>query len=271
MDVIDVQVREHRIVARFKEDTYDIPAEGFCVLDLSGDKELAKVVRELYEWDDHIPPDGEAFVLRPAEDADHFTYEENRHKERDAYRTALDCIRSHELPMDLVSAEQTLDGRRIRFYFTADGRVDFRELVKDLAGRLRARIDMRQIGVRDRSKKVGGFGPCGQQLCCNRFLTRFAPITIKMAKVQNLALNPSKLSGQCGRLKCCLAYEEPCYQESRKDFPRHNARVNTPDGVGKVRDMNYLRRTVTVSYEAGGMKTWPLDETSRAPAQETTH
>ena len=265
MDVIDVRVREHRVVARFKEDTHEIPVGGYCVLDVNGDKELARVSRTLYEWEEHIPPDGEAFVLRPAEDADRFAYEENRTRERDAYKTARDCIRSHELPMDLVSAEQTLDGRKVRFYFTAEGRVDFRELVKDLASQLRARIDMRQIGVRDRSRKTGGFGPCGEQLCCSRFLTRFAPITIKMAKVQNLALNPSKLSGQCGRLKCCLAYEEPVYQEARKEFPRHNARVNTPEGPGKVRDMNFLRRTVTVNHEEGMSKTWSVDEVSVVP------
>lgn len=260
MDVIDVRVREHRYVARFKETQFDLAEKSHCVVDIDGDKELARVYRVLYQWEEDIPPDGSAFVLRPAEDADLFAAQENRVREKEAFLTAMDCIRQREMAMDLVSAELTLDGRKIRFYFTADGRIDFRELVKDLAGRLRARIEMRQIGVRDRSKKIGGFGPCGEQLCCNRFLTKFIPITIKMAKVQNLALNPSKLSGQCGRLKCCLAYEEKNYHEYRKSFPRHNARVTTPNGPGKIRDMNFLHRTVTVSYEDSFAKTWSIDE-----------
>ncbi len=264
MEVIDVRIREHRIVARFKEETYTLSVYDHVVLDIDGDKELGRVERATYTWEDELPPESGAYVVRPAEDADLFTYEENRAKEKEAYQTAAQCIKEREMEMDLVSAEQTLDGRKIRFYFTAEGRIDFRELVKDLAGRLKARIDMRQIGVRDRSKKTGGFGPCGEQLCCSRFLTRFAPITIKMAKVQNLALNPSKLSGQCGRLKCCLAYEEQDYQVYRREFPRHNARVNTPEGEGKVRDMNFLRRTVTVAYEDAPLRTWNVDEISLA-------
>lgn len=262
MEVLDVRVREHRIVARFKEEVIQLGQGQFCVIDVDGDKELAKVERAIYQWDDELPPERDAFVVRPAEDADLFAFEENRTHEREAYQIALECVNQRQMEMELVSAEQTLDGRKVRFYFTAEGRIDFRELVKDLATRLRARIDMRQIGVRDRSKKIGGFGPCGEQLCCSRFLTRFAPITIKMAKVQNLALNPSKLSGQCGRLKCCLAYEEDNYIEYRRKFPRHNAMVQTPDGPGKIRDMNFLRETVTVAYEDLPMKTWLLTDIS---------
>lgn len=261
MDVVDVRVREYRAVARFKGDPVDVTVGSFCIVEVEGDRELATVLQPGYEWLDELPPEPEAFFMRPAEDGDLARLYQNREREREAYRVALQKIKDRELPMILTAVEQNLDGRKIRFYFTAEGRIDFRELVRDLAHVFRTRIEMRQIGVRDRSRKVGGFGPCGEQLCCNRFITRFEPITIKMAKEQNLALNPTKLSGMCGRLKCCLAYEVETYRHYRKQFPAGGQKVKTPTGPACILEQNVIKGTVITKYEDGqSVREWPLEE-----------
>ena len=170
---------------------------------------------------------------------------QNREDEKRAYRTCQECIARHGLEMKLVEAEYTLDRSKIMFYFTADGRVDFRELVKDLAGIFHTRIELRQIGVRDESKMIGGLGICGQPFCCSRFLKDFQPVSIKMAKEQGLSLNPTKISGACGRLMCCLAYEESAYEYLNSIMPMVGSTVRTPDGLGTVLEVNpvsgYLR------------------------------
>ena len=186
-------------------------------------------------------------VIRIATQDDIRKEEKNREKEKEAFSICLEKIRKHGLEMKLIDAEYTFDNNKVLFYFTADGRIDFRELVKDLASVFRTRIELRQIGVRDETKIRGGIGICGRPLCCNTYLTEFAPVSIKMAKEQNLSLNPSKISGVCGRLMCCLTNEEETYEELNSRLPSNGDRVTTPDGLkGDVQSVNVLRQLVKV-------------------------
>ena len=190
-------------------------------------------------------------VIRKADENDVSTYEENRQKEKDAFTMCQQKISEHKLGMKLVDVEYAFDGSKILFYFTADGRVDFRELVKDLAGVFRTRIELRQIGVRDESKILGGIGICGQTLCCSTFLFDFQPVSIKMAKEQGKSLNPIKISGACGRLMCCLKYEQNVYDELIKNVPRNGTLVKTPNGNGTIIDSAVLAQTVRVRMGEG--------------------
>lgn len=186
-------------------------------------------------------------VIRIATEADEKTVAKNREKEKDAFRICLEKIAKHKLDMKLVEAEYTFDNNKLLFYFTADGRIDFRELVKDLAAVFRTRIELRQIGVRDETKIMGGIGICGRALCCNTYLSEFAPVSIKMAKEQNLSLNPTKISGVCGRLMCCLTNEEETYEELNSLLPNTGDFVTTPEGLkGDVQSVNVLRQLVKV-------------------------
>ena len=186
-------------------------------------------------------------IIRVATDRDLVTLESNRKREKDAFNICLEKIAKHGLVMKLIDVELTFDNTKIIFYFTADGRVDFRELVKDLASIFRMRIELRQIGVRDESKLLNGIGVCGRTLCCSTFLPDFHPVSIKMAKDQNLSLSPSKISGVCGRLMCCLKYEEEHYNELNKIMPGVGDIVQTPDGQGEVLSTIILRQTLRAS------------------------
>nr|WP_156801982.1 stage 0 sporulation family protein [Desulfurispora thermophila] len=188
-------------------------------------------------------------VLRKATDEDRQQLALSREKEAQAYQIALEKIAAHGLPMKLVGVEQTFDGNKIIFYFTADGRIDFRELVKDLAAVFRTRIELRQIGVRDEAKMMGGLGCCGRELCCATWLADFESVSIRMAKDQNLSLNPGKISGICGRLMCCLKYENEVYEQARANFPEVGSRVITPQGEGRVTVINIFRNTVSVELK----------------------
>lgn len=188
-------------------------------------------------------------IIRLANEDDLKKIEENRIKAKEAYHSCASKISEHKLDMKLVGAEYSFDRSKIIFYFTAEGRVDFRNLVKDLARVFKARIELRQIGVRDEAKLLGGFGPCGRELCCAKFLKDFEPVTIKMAKEQNLPLNPPKLSGLCGRLMCCLAYECQTYKELCKELPKEGEKIITPQGKGKVLSVNALKKSVVVELE----------------------
>ena len=188
-------------------------------------------------------------VLRFATEADERQVVEIRQKEKRAYNVCLQKIEEHGLDMQLVSAEYSFDGSKILFFFTADERVDFRELVKNLAGIFHTRIELRQIGVRDKAKMVGGLGICGRPFCCSQFLDDFQPVSIKMAKTQNLSLNPTKISGTCGRLMCCLKYEQEAYEDLIRTSPKMDSFVDTPDGRGTVVDVNLLRQNVKVRME----------------------
>lgn len=189
-------------------------------------------------------------VIRIATDNDRRTRQEYKDKEPHAFEVCQNKILDHKLDMKLVSAEYSFDGSKILFYFTADGRVDFRDLVKDLAGVFRTRIELRQIGVRDEAKMMGGLGICGRPFCCKQFLDDFQPVSIKMAKTQSLSLNPTKISGTCGRLMCCLKYEQAAYEDLMKDAPRMDSFVETPDGAGTIISVNTLREKVRVRLDS---------------------
>lgn len=200
-------------------------------------------------------------VIRKATDLDKEQMKANKEKEENAFRTGLEKIAAHNLPMKLVGVEQTFDGNKIIFYFTADGRIDFRELVKDLASVFRTRIELRQIGVRDEAKMIGGLGCCGRELCCSVWLSDFASVSIRMAKDQNLSLNPTKISGICGRLMCCLKYENESYEQAREAFPETGNLVGTPDGEGKVAGVNIFKNTVSVELkESKIIKEYPCED-----------
>ena len=201
-------------------------------------------------------------VTRMADAVDVRRMQQNRADEKRAFSVCEERIAKHKLDMKLVDVEYTLDRNKILFYFTADGRIDFRDLVKDLAGAFRTRIELRQIGVRDESKMRGGLGSCGQPFCCSRFLRDFQPVSIKMAKEQGLSLNPAKISGSCGRLMCCLAYEQPAYEYLNRITPGVGSIVKTPEGVGAVVETNVISGTLRVRMDppAPGFKPFHKDE-----------
>ncbi len=190
-------------------------------------------------------------VLRIATKEDISKHFENKDKEKEAFEICLNKIQEHKLTMKLIDVEYTFDNNKVIFYFTADGRVDFRELVKDLATIFKTRIELRQIGVRDEAKMLGGLGPCGRTMCCSSFLGDFASVSIKMAKEQNLSLNPTKISGICGRLMCCLNYEQSTYEEIRKRLPRVGSTVKVDNIVGEVISNNTVKESVKVRYKLG--------------------
>lgn len=194
-------------------------------------------------------------VIRVATEDDTAHNKKNKELEKEAYKICLEKIQKHGLEMKLVEVEYTFDGNKILFYFTADGRIDFRELVKDLATVFKTRIELRQIGVRDEAKTLGSIGVCGRDLCCSRFLNEFAPVSIKMAKEQGLSLNPIKISGACGRLMCCLKYEQETYEELLKVTPKQGSLVQTPDGNGTVEYVSLLKGLAKVKLEDEDEKT----------------
>jgi cell fate regulator YaaT (PSP1 superfamily) len=199
-------------------------------------------------------------VLRVANDHDLLQAQRNEEMEKTAYTFAIQRIRARKLPMKLVRAQWMHDGSKVVFYFSADGRVDFRDLVKDLAHRFRTRIEMHQIGVRDGTRMIGGIGPCGRELCCSTFLEKFAPVSIRMAKDQGMTLNPRKVSGQCGRLMCCLVYEQQLYRRQRKRLPRSGKKVRTPQGAGTIIDVDVINKRLQISLDDGNRKTFDLDD-----------
>lgn len=214
-------------------------------------------------------------VLRAASQHDDEVEDRNRFKEREAYKICQEKIQKHDLKMKLVAAEYTFDNNKLLFYFTADGRVDFRELVKDLASVFRTRIELRQIGVRDETKILGGIGICGRELCCHTYLSEFAPVSIKMAKEQNLSLNPAKISGTCGRLMCCLKNEAETYEYLNSRMPGVGDRVTASDGTrGEVHSVNVLRQLVKVVVSSGDEKEireYPVDQLKFRPRKKKSH
>lgn len=230
---------------------FDINRGDKVIVETSRGVEYGEAVFGIKEVEDDVIVKPLKGVLRLANDEDTQRFNENKEKEREAFEVCADKIRKHKLDMKLVEVEYTFDGSKILFYFTADGRVDFRELVKDLAAVFRTRIELRQIGVRDESKTLGSVGMCGRNLCCSQFLGEFVPVSIKMAKEQGLSLNPTKISGACGRLMCCLKYEQDTYEELIRQSPRYGAVVMTPDGKGTVTNVELLRGKVKVRFGNG--------------------
>ena len=209
-------------------------------------------------------------VIRIATEEDKRAEEKNREKEKEAFEICLEKIRKHNLDMKLINAEYTFDNNKVLFYFTADGRIDFRELVKDLAAVFRTRIELRQIGVRDETKIRGGIGICGRPLCCHTYLSEFAPVSIKMAKEQNLSLNPTKISGVCGRLMCCLTNEEETYEELNSRLPAIGDTVTTNEGLkGEVQSVSVLRQlvkgVVTLENDEKEIREYKVDELKFRP------
>ncbi len=230
----------------FDPDILDVKAGDNVIVETARGMEFGTVTMDITEVKetDIVAPLKK--IVRIANEKDHKQHIENVKKKEKALKLCQEKVDKHGLVMKLIDVEYTFDNSKIVFYFTADGRVDFRELVKDLAGVFKMRIELRQIGVRDEAKMLGGIGSCGRALCCHSWLADFEPVSIKMAKVQNLSLNPTKISGICGRLMCCLKYENDIYMEFRKGMPEVGEKVKTPEGVGKVVDTNLLERIVKV-------------------------
>lgn len=245
--VIGVRFRQAGKIYFFSPGKLEIKPQDRVIVETARGVEFGKVVTGPKEVEDDKITQPLKSVIRIANEEDYKKEEKNREKEKEAFNICLEKIRKHGLEMKLIDAEYTFDNNKVLFYFTADGRIDFRELVKDLASVFRTRIELRQIGVRDETKIMGGIGICGRSLCCHTFLSEFAPVSIKMAKEQNLSLNPTKISGVCGRLMCCLKNEEETYEWLNSKLPNIGDRVTTDDGFkGEVQSVSVLRQLVKV-------------------------
>ena len=249
VEVVDIQFRPGQKIYFFDPNGVRYNAGDHVIIDTARGAEYG-----ICTGGNHLIPPKDVVaplrcVLRLANAQDEKTIAENRTKEKKAYEVCLQKIADHQLDMQLVSAEVAFDGSKILFYFTADERVDFRELVKNLASVFHTRIELRQIGVRDKAKMVGGLGICGRPFCCASFLDDFQPVSIKMAKTQNLSLNPTKISGTCGRLMCCLKYEQDAYEDLIRTSPKMDSFVDTPEGRGTVVEIDLLRQRVKVRME----------------------
>lgn len=247
--IVGVRFKPAGKVYYFDPVDFTIKNGDFVVVETARGVELGEVVIVPCEVSDESVVKPLKSVLRVADEKDLKTREANKEKEKQAFVICNEQIKKHNLEMKLVEVEYTFDGTKVLFYFTADGRVDFRDLVKDLATIFKVRIELRQIGVRDETKTIGSIGVCGRALCCTKFLGEFEPVSIKMAKEQGLSLNPTKISGACGRLMCCLKYEQECYEELLKVTPRVGDIVKTPDGKGNVESVNLLRGLVKVKID----------------------
>ena len=232
--VIGVRFKKAGKIYYFDPAGLDIEKGNFVVVETARGIEFGECVIGLKEINENDVIAPLKSVLRVATDSDIEKHNQNKEKEKDAFSICLKKIVEHKLTMKLIDVEYTFDNNKVIFYFTADGRVDFRELVKDLATIFKTRIELRQIGVRDEAKMLGGLGPCGRPMCCSTFLGDFASVSIKMAKEQNLSLNPTKISGICGRLMCCLNYEQSTYEDIRKRIPKVGSIVKTEGGTGVV-------------------------------------
>jgi len=253
--VVGIRFRNAGKIYYFGPGDFDLKAGMHAIVETARGVEIGTVITNPREVSEESVIQPLKPVLRIATEADKRQAEKNAEKEKEAFRICLEKIQKHELDMKLVEAEYTFDNNKLLFYFTAEGRIDFRELVKDLAAVFRTRIELRQIGVRDETKIMGGYGICGRQLCCHTFLPEFAPVSIKMAKEQNLSLNPTKISGVCGRLMCCLKNEEETYEYLNSKLPGVGDFVTTDDGLkGEVTSVNVLRQLVKVTVELGDEK-----------------
>ncbi len=253
--VIGVRFRTAGKVYFFDPGKFEIKQGDHVIVETARGIEYGTVIGAPREVEDDTVVQPLKSVLRIANQKDDEQEAANRQKEKDAFKICLEKIRKHGLQMKLIDAEYTFDNNKVLFYFTADGRIDFRELVKDLASVFKTRIELRQIGVRDETKILGGIGICGRPLCCHTHLSEFAPVSIKMAKEQNLSLNPTKISGVCGRLMCCLKNEEETYEELNRKLPNVGDFVTTDDGLkGEVHSVNVLRQLVKVVVDVGDEK-----------------
>ena len=249
--VAGVKFKNAGKVYYFDPDEHQVEPGDFVIVETARGLEFGTVSMEITEVSDDEVVQPLKKIIRIADENDIKRHDENEKKKAKALKLCQEKIDKHGLEMKLIDVEYTFDNNKIIFYFTADGRVDFRELVKDLAGVFKMRIELRQIGVRDEAKMLGGIGSCGKSLCCSTWLSDFEPVSIKMAKVQNLSLNPTKISGICGRLMCCLKYENDVYMELRRGLPDSGEKVKTADGMGKVIETNILESKVKVRLYTG--------------------
>ena len=271
--IIGVRFREAGKIYYFSPGKRKISRGDQVIVETARGVEMGRVVlgeKEVPE-EEIVSPLKE--VTRIATEEDLKRVKRNREKEKEAFVVCEQKIKKHQLQMKLVGAEYTFDNNKLLFYFTADGRIDFRELVKDLASVFRTRIELRQIGVRDETKMMGGIGICGRELCCKTFLSDFAPVSIKMAKEQNLSLNPTKISGVCGRLMCCLKHEQETYEELNSRLPGNGDYVTTADGLkGEVQSVNVLRQKVKVVVTLDGdekeIREYPVEELKFRPRKK---
>ncbi|WP_455662843.1 PSP1 domain-containing protein [Pradoshia sp.] len=248
-DVVGVRFKKAGKIYYFDPGELEIAKDEYIIVETVRGIEFGKAViprKQVGENDIVLPLKK---VIRIADEKDRFTMDENREIAQQAFQICSEKVTEHRLDMKLVDVEYTFDRNKVIFYFTADGRVDFRELVKDLAAIFRTRIELRQIGVRDEAKMLGGIGPCGRMLCCSTFLGDFEPVSIKMAKDQNLSLNPTKISGLCGRLMCCLKYENDEYESAKEQLPDLGEYINTPMGKGKVIGLNILEKIMQIELQ----------------------
>ena len=267
--IIGIQFQENGKMYYFDSADVEVKTGDYVIVDTARGYDLGEVVMGAREIDEENWRAPLKKVIRLADEQDIQHGRENRIKEKEAFAICQKKINEHKLEMKLVSVEYAFDNSKILFFFTANGRVDFRSLVKDLASVFKMRIELRQIGVRDEAKMLGGLGPCGRPICCGSFLDQFQPVSIKMAKEQNLSLNPTKISGVCGRLMCCLKYEQEHYEMTRKKMPKVGKDVTTPDGTGPVTDLNIVKETVFVRLTNGDtseIKEYPLENITK-PAE----
>ena len=249
VEIVGVRFRDTGKMYYFKPDGINLNIDDFVVVETTRGVECGKVVLANRKVNDDKVVAPLKTVIRKVTDNDIKRVDENRKKEKQAFKLCLERIAKHELDMKLIDVEYTFDNNKILFYFTADGRIDFRELVKDLANVFKTRIELRQIGVRDEAKMLGGLGICGKPFCCATFLDDFHPVSIKMAKEQGMSLNPTKISGSCGRLMCCLKYEQEAYLDLLKNTPKIGAIVDTVEGRGVVEDLNLLTSKLSIKLD----------------------
>ncbi len=248
-NIVGVRFKKPGKIYFFEPGKYEIKRGDFVIVDTAMGEEFAEVVIPNRQMPDDKIVSPLKPIIRIATEADKKHNEENKVKEKKAFDIALKTIKKHKLDMNLVDAEYKFDNSKLLFSFTADGRIDFRELVKELAAIFKTRIELRQIGVRDQVKRIGGNGVCGRELCCCSFLGNFETVSIKMAKEQNLSLTPSKISGNCGRLMCCLKYEEEVYAEKVSKLPKVGAIVKTEEGEGVVDSLEILKEKIRVKFK----------------------
>lgn len=248
-DIIGVRFKAVGKIYYFDPVSFNVKKNDHVIVETSRGIEIGEVVFDKRKINDEEIVKPLKPIIRVANSKDMAQKNENKKKEKEAFNICLEKIAKHNLEMKLVEVEYAFDGSKVLFYFTADGRIDFRELVKDLATVFKTRIELRQIGVRDESKALGSYGICGRRICCSEFLGEFEPVSINMAKKQGLSLNPTKISGSCGRLMCCLKYEQEVYDDLLKVTPREGAVVNTPMGIGTVEFVSILKGIVKVKIE----------------------
>lgn len=272
IDVVGIKFRNAGKVYYFNPKNLDLKKGDHVIVETAVGVEYGEVALEKKQVTDDQVKKPVKDIMRKANEKDDQKYAQNQEKEKKAFQTCKEKIKKHGLEMKLIKVEYTFDGKKIMFYFTADGRVDFRELVKDLASVFRTRIELRQVGVRDEAKLIGGIGMCGRELCCSTFLPSFAPVTIKMAKEQNLSLNPTKISGICGRLMCCLKNEQESYEYLNSNLPDVGEKVKTFDGFeGEVASVNVIKQEVKIVVEEDEereIKTYNVSELKFKPKKK---